>query len=272
MPIAMPKWPGSAWWNLRAMTRCPGSSAAAGTPNAASTTRRTPTSPRPLRSRPTNSTSSSKRAGGSSGRIRKDWQEFCPPEVDPDPSQPVHTIDPKTGLSEQPVAWRSVPTGEAGRVDLRAAFNADHFSAYALNIIYSPDERSATLWVGGDDHVRVWLNGRLVHEASPAGITRFTEERVPIALCAGRNVLLAKVSQNSGAELPEPACGRDGALDCAFALAEMGLWDEAANEIRQANPQKTGDAWLAVRICRVVVDDRRRRGLSASLRVGAPAV
>src|SRR5262249_22233663 len=88
----------------------------------------------------------------------------CPPERNPDPSRPVAAVGGTT-----PLTWKSVPTGNHQMVDFRAAFPLSHPSAaYALNYVFAKEERTATLLVGGKQDARVWLNGRLVHEASSA--------------------------------------------------------------------------------------------------------
>ena len=95
------------------------------------------------------------------GPFPKTLMTPCPPEHDPDPARPVPAAD---GAATLP--WRPVATGPRGDVDLLAVFNANDISAYALTYVYSPDERTATLLIGGDDRVRVWLNGRPIHETT----------------------------------------------------------------------------------------------------------
>jgi choice-of-anchor C domain-containing protein len=113
------------------------------------------------------------------------------PELDPDPAKPVVVSG-----SASPVSWKRV-AGNVGMVDLRAVFDADNMSAYTLTYVYSPRERTATFKVGADDHVRIWLNGDLVHERFNAYHLKDLD-RVPVTLRAGRNTLLAKVSQLAG--------------------------------------------------------------------------
>lgn len=145
----------------------------------------------------------------------------CPPENDADPARPVPAGD---GAGRP---WRAVATGSFGRVDLRAVFNADHSSAYAVTVVGSPDERTATLLVGGSDRVRVWLNGRLVHETAVPRPWQWDLEPVPVTLRAGMNIILARVSHGVG---PHSLIVRlaDNPIDRAQRFAQMGLWDEAA--------------------------------------------
>lgn len=155
----------------------------------------------------------------------EDLAKSCTPEDNPDPARPVAAASGPVSI-----AWRWAPTGTDGRVDLRAVFNADHISAYALNYIYAPEDRTATLLIGGDDHVSVWLNGRLVHEIGPPKTSvswPWTLHHVPVALRAGRNTLLAKISQKTDAHVLYCRLA-DGPIDRGFAFAELGLWEEAS--------------------------------------------
>src|SRR5262249_50483587 len=168
----------------------------------------------------------------------------CPPEFDADSSRPVAAFapfppvpvgSPFAGLSvlgslvQAQLAWKVAPTAQFGQVDVGALFgNAGHLSIYALAYVYSPDERAATLRVGGADAVRLWLNGRLVYETTTANTSAWNLAQVPVTLRPGRNPLLAKVANT----LPPKSylCMRiaDNPLDRGWALAEPGLWDEAA--------------------------------------------
>src|SRR5262249_46358552 len=64
----------------------------------------------------------------------------------------------------QKLAWQQRAVDPGGLLNLRAVFNRDHISAYALTHVYSPKEQKVQMLVGSDDTVRIWLNGRLVHE------------------------------------------------------------------------------------------------------------
>jgi tetratricopeptide (TPR) repeat protein len=162
------------------------------------------------------------------GPYPEDLSLACPPEADPDPARAVAAMGGTGTLS-----WRPAPTGDLGHVDLRAVFGADHISAYALTYVDSPDERPANLMVGGDDAVRVWLNGRLVHQRDSQRSSAFHLDPIPVLLRAGRNVLLVKVSQIDG---PHDLLLRiaDNPFDRAWARAELGLWNEAASFVTQA--------------------------------------
>ncbi len=157
--------------------------------------------------------------------------EFCPPEIDPDPSKPVYVIDPKTGLSDEPARWRHAATGDFGRVDLGPPFEGKgERSVYAVTYIYSPDERTAMLWVGGEKPVRVWLNGSPADRpARPASIHFAPKECVPVVLRPGRNTVMVK------AVLPHfYASLGDCPFDRGCEFARFGLYKQAADALGQA--------------------------------------
>ncbi len=155
------------------------------------------------------------------GPYPEDLRLSCPPEKDPDPSRSVTVANGPRELS-----WRSVPTEPDGRVRLWEVFRASHVSVYALSYVYSPRERTAMLMVGGDDRVRVWLNGRRVHERTEILAAAWDLDLVPVTLKAGRNTLLCKVSQDVGSHYLYLRIA-DNPVDKALIRSRLGLWDEA---------------------------------------------
>jgi choice-of-anchor C domain-containing protein len=156
------------------------------------------------------------------GPYPEDLKLFCPPENDPDPSRPVAAV----GRAEQ-LHWQPAPTEANGLVNLWPILNAGHVAAYALTYVSSPDERTATLLVGGGDRVRLWLNGRLVHQTNRSGWS-WGLDRVPVTLKAGRNTLLCKISRDSGANDFYLRIA-DNLFDRAILHARLGQWNTAAD-------------------------------------------
>ncbi|MFL5243869.1 MAG: tetratricopeptide repeat protein [Gemmataceae bacterium] len=166
------------------------------------------------------------------GPYPEDIKHQCPPEIEADPAKPVLLTSGVPALS-----WRPISTQEHGKVDFHRVFDADHLSAYAMTYVYSPDDRSALLRVGNDDFVRLWVNGRLVHEESTkANIWLGGLDLVPITLHAGRNTLLAKVANRTGDHSLFLRIS-DDPLDRAVAYAEYGLWKESAEQLEKASSQ-----------------------------------
>jgi putative heme-binding domain-containing protein len=106
-----------------------------------------------------------------------------PPEAKPDP-ETTYPGDKK---------WQPAQAEPSGLLNLKAIFNRDHASAYALTYVYSPKEQKAEMLLGSDDTVRVWLNGALVHEHAVPRSARPDEDKVAVTLKEGWNAVLAKV-------------------------------------------------------------------------------
>ncbi len=147
------------------------------------------------------------------GPYREGLAERCPPESDPDPSRPVAGVAPDDGGPAPRLRWRSMMTHPGGGVSFAGAFEPEeHVAAYALAEVWSTADRDAVLSIGSDDLARVWLNGALVHEFAGPDRTATGPDasRVPVRLKAGRNQLLAKVTNGVGPHvlyvriLPEP--------------------------------------------------------------------
>ncbi len=72
--------------------------------------------------------------------------------------------------------------------------------AYALTVIESPIEQAAELRIGSDDGVAVWLNGASVWQnLQVARGLSLDQDRVPVQLRKGSNVLLLKIAQGMAA-------------------------------------------------------------------------
>ena len=108
-------------------------------------------------------------------------------------------IDPRTGLSDEPIKWLSVPTGPWGRVDLtNFPGRQDKASVYALSHVYSPDERTVLLMIHKSQPLRLWVNGEFIEDYVPGEdlVLPYYEQfhRVPIVLHSGRNTILVKAT------------------------------------------------------------------------------
>ena len=76
----------------------------------------------------------------------------------------------------------------------------DHndITLYALAEVYSPDRRNTDLLVGSDDCVVVWLNGEEVWRNPVLRGMTIDQDRVPVTLKPGKNLLMVKVSEQGG--------------------------------------------------------------------------
>lgn len=86
-----------------------------------------------------------------------------------------------------------------GRMNLAALLGAQSSAvAYAYAEIDSPTARAATLQIGSDDTLRVWLNGAQVFEFQNSRAWTPTADKANVQLKAGKNTLLIECGNNSG--------------------------------------------------------------------------
>jgi CubicO group peptidase (beta-lactamase class C family) len=85
-------------------------------------------------------------------------------------------------------------------IDLDKQYKGGDFAAaFALAEIKSPRELKTFLSVGSDDGIRVWHNGKLIHDNwIPRGVSK-DQDLVPITLQPGSNQILLKVQDMQGA-------------------------------------------------------------------------
>jgi WD40 repeat protein/serine/threonine protein kinase len=126
------------------------------------------------------------------GPFSDDLRASAPPEANLDPIQ----ADEHTKAER---LWRLAHVEARQGLDLGALFDhAEHISAYALTRVYCAAPCAAKVLLGSDDSVRLWLNGRLVHENLTHRPALPDQDVVPITLMAGWNTLLAKVVNGTG--------------------------------------------------------------------------
>jgi len=124
------------------------------------------------------------------GPYSEDLKKRYPLESSPFPDE----LPAGAGESDAAPRWERVPINACGFVNLGALFaHAEHISAYALLRIYSPRQQHVTILLGSDDQVRLWLNGKQIHESLHERTAVPDADAVPAALEAGWNTVLARV-------------------------------------------------------------------------------
>lgn len=116
--------------------------------------------------------------------------------ADPKASYPPEK-EPGPGAADQheTVAWRLAQADSRGYLDLNGpelAGKADT-SAYALTYVFSPRAQRVQLRTGSGGSLRVWVNGKLVHEHLQPRDARPDADAVEVSLRAGWNPVLARV-------------------------------------------------------------------------------
>lgn len=96
--------------------------------------------------------------------------------------------------------WREIRVLDPqGVVDLTQFFRQTNWVAcYAYTEFVVDDEMDAELRVGSDDSVKVWLNGKLVHQFGGMRGLSVDQDRIRVRLQKGVNRLLLKVTQGGG--------------------------------------------------------------------------
>ena len=95
--------------------------------------------------------------------------------------------------------WTKVSAGERGLVDCEALLGPHEFClAYGYAEFRSAQARQATLQVGSDDGIELWLNGERVHEHDARRGYRPDSDEISVRLKPGINRLLVKLSQATG--------------------------------------------------------------------------
>lgn len=94
----------------------------------------------------------------------------------------------------------------------------DNCFAYAIAAVESPIDQDAKILLGSDDGYTLWLNGEIVGADMDVGrgVTP-DQDRVPVSLRKGRNLVMLKVTQGVGGW---GFCVRFAALDQAIMTVE----------------------------------------------------
>ncbi|MEJ2635254.1 MAG: serine hydrolase, partial [Calditrichia bacterium] len=96
-------------------------------------------------------------------------------------------------IGEKNYSWQPVESKE-DIVDLAKTFGDTNFViAYAWAEFQMPEPQIILLGIGSDDGIRIWLNGKLVHDNWIGRATRKDDDIVPLAVEKGRNQLLLKI-------------------------------------------------------------------------------
>jgi hypothetical protein len=143
----------------------------------------------------------------SSRRYIMEWNLLGPfPAAD---MNDLHTVYPPEkeidlakrykGKNEAEVGWRAVQADPSGYVRLDALVQPNEQGlVYGLVYINSPDDRRATVLLGSDDGVRVWVNDELAHTNPIYRAAEPDQDRFSVNLKKGWNKILIKVLQGGG--------------------------------------------------------------------------
>jgi CubicO group peptidase (beta-lactamase class C family) len=112
-------------------------------------------------------------------------------------------VQPQPGLTHKifgkDYQWKSFQS-DHDTVDLVEPYGKEEFVvAYAWAEIVVPEAQKLLFGIGSDDGVKVWLNGKLIHENWTSRAVRKDDDLVSADLKRGKNQLLLKVQNGRGA-------------------------------------------------------------------------
>jgi len=100
------------------------------------------------------------------------------------------------------VEWKPMPAGPADRPWLleldKTLGGGNDRAAYLRTNVYSPKAQEVILEVGSDDGVKVWIEGKLVHQNNAVRPCSPGQDKAKVALKEGWNAVLMKVTQGGG--------------------------------------------------------------------------
>lgn len=115
----------------------------------------------------------------------------------PEPGAPTTTqVAAPTNADWQALTAHS--PDDPWQFDLTRLTKDGNCCVYVRTMIHANGASSATLEIGSDDGVMVWLNRKLVHTNKVARALTVGEDKVSVALQAGENALLLKIVQGDG--------------------------------------------------------------------------
>jgi putative membrane-bound dehydrogenase-like protein len=117
------------------------------------------------------------------------------------PPQTEQKFDAVYPGAEKEVRWRPVQADakQSGRVNLFALLSPNQqVVAYAFAEIDSTTARDATLQVGSDDTITIWLNGQKVHDHQGDRGWAHDQDKVHVKLAKGKNRLLIQCGNSGG--------------------------------------------------------------------------
>ena len=98
--------------------------------------------------------------------------------------------------AEGPVSWQPHQTRVGNLIDLKKTLSSKtNVVGFAKTTIVSPKRQRVNFFLGSDDGVRVWLNGKMVFERLINRACVEGEEKFSAILQSGENELLIKVDQ-----------------------------------------------------------------------------
>ena len=98
-------------------------------------------------------------------------------------------------VGTEPMSWTPHQTKDY-LIDFRESFDKDkgeHAIGYAVTYVHADAPMNVTLALGTNDQGKAWFNGKEVMSHEEARVLSKDENRIPVSLVQGQNVLVLKV-------------------------------------------------------------------------------
>lgn len=114
---------------------------------------------------------------------------------DNDP-MPLDAFEPTLNVNDINHKWFALESRE-DVIKLDTLFDTWYVTGYAWAQIEMDEETRGVLGIGSDDHVKVFLNGKCIHENWISRGTEVDDDRVPVTFKKGKNQLVIKIQNNN---------------------------------------------------------------------------
>jgi CubicO group peptidase (beta-lactamase class C family) len=147
---------------------------------------------------------------------------------------PTERFQDKVKIGENQYEWTAF-TSPGDTIDLTRAFGPKTYvTAYARACIDMVGESRTILGIGSDDAVKVWLNGKLIHENWVQRGCTPDSDLVPVTLRKGRNHLVLKIQNGAGAwAFSCRALGQTALIEKLVSSVQSGKLDRVAMLLEQ---------------------------------------
>ena len=110
----------------------------------------------------------------------------------------IEQFEPQVRVAGTDYEWTALHS-EYGVIDLTAVFDKWFVVAYAWAQVEMLEQTDAVLGIGSDDCIKVWLNGKLVHEHRGGRGLVADNDRASVTFKKGKNQLVLKILNYGGA-------------------------------------------------------------------------
>ena len=103
------------------------------------------------------------------------------------------------GRKNLSVAWKQYHNKQSGYIDFTKMFQPSEIGvAYARGIIKMSKDADLKVGIGSNDGVRLWVNGKLLHDNKIARKAEPNQDILILPLLKGENTVLLKIDQLGG--------------------------------------------------------------------------